>query len=193
MRRPIDHTGERFGRAIAVAEDPVRDKGRGARWDCICDCGKMFVAPARDLVRGHTQSCGCLATEHTQRMHAANVTHGQSHNHRTREYATWENMKSRCLNPHATGYANYGGRNITITPRWLIFENFFADLGPKPKGLSLDRIDNDGNYEPGNARWATPYEQVHNRRPPRRRSAHRCLSLTIQGSGAFGPSMRCRT
>lgn len=77
-------------------------------------------------------------------------------------------MLQRCTNPRVTGYANYGGRGIRVNPRWETFENFLADMGERPNGLTLDRINNDGNYEPGNCRWATRLQQVHNRRTPKR-------------------------
>lgn len=80
------------------------------------------------------------------------------------EYMSWRAMKSRCLNPNATGYKNYGGRGITVCARWLDFQNFYADMGPRPEGTSLDRIDVNGNYEPGNVRWSTDTAQVRNRR-----------------------------
>ena len=102
-----------------------------------------------------------------------NTTHGLSH---TRAYHCWRGMKVRCSNPRYDWYEYYGGRGIAVCERWLIFENFYADMGDPPPGMSLDRIDVDGNYEPGNCRWATAAEQVANRRPrQKRRRKQRCI------------------
>ena len=115
--------------------------------------------------RGHTVSAVTA-----ERMRAAHVRHGhggrRDNGTRSPEYNAWDGMKQRCLNPNTVGYAGYGGRGITVCPRWLAFDNFLADMGckPEPKSLySLDRIDNNGNYEPGNCRWATNSQQKKNR------------------------------
>lgn len=158
-----DLTGHRFGRLVVECRDgSIR---AGAAWSCRCDCGGAVRVVGAKLSNGNTQSCGCLHREITSsRQQVNNRSHGMTG---SAEYRTWNGIHQRCTNPARPGYRNYGGRGITICDRWLSFENFFADMGPKPKGLSIERDDNDGPYEPGNCRWATAKEQSRNRRVTR--------------------------
>ena len=147
-------TGLRFGRLVAL-RPKTSDRHGKKRWVCACDCGKRSTAVAGDLLSGKTKSCGC-------RM---GVRHGL---YNTPIYVLWWNMRSRCFNPRNPEYKNYGGRGITICGRWLSFVAFhtdiLAEIGERPRGKSFDRINNDGNYEPGNVRWATPSQQTKNQR-----------------------------
>ena len=149
--KTIDLGGKRFGRLVAQR----REYGtKRVSWRCLCDCGRECVVNG-DVLRASRQiSCGCWRIEQRFR-------HGGSY---TAEYRVWWAMKQRCENPRGQRYPDWGGRGISVCKRWQDFANFFADMGKRPGGLTLDRIDNDGNYEPGNCRWTTPAEQMRNRR-----------------------------
>lgn len=154
-----DLTGQRFGR-LTVTRFIGRDlRAKTSQWECLCDCGNTCIATAAHLGR-HTHSCGCLRRENSAAMHRI---HGKT---RTPEHGTWTWMRNRCLNPTNQRYSEYGGRGIKICERWLeSFENFFADMGPRPSPQhSIERENNNGNYEPGNCKWATRTEQNRNSR-----------------------------
>jgi hypothetical protein len=137
-----DRTGHRFGKLTAISEEG-RSKGGDVMWRCACDCGnECVVVPTREL-----SSCGCNRHRMTK----------------TPVYRAWANMKDRCDNPRSARYHRYGGRGITVCDAWQKFEGFYADMGLRPRGGTIDRTDNNGNYEPGNCRWITNFAQQSNR------------------------------
>jgi len=160
----IDLTGKSFGRLV-VRERAGADKGGHARWRCLCLCGRETIVEGGSLRRGDTASCGCIAIERGRDQGLSNIRHGHSTDGgHSPTYHSWHAMTQRCTNPKHKGYPNYGGRGIKICERWRKFSNFLADMGERPEGKTLDRKDNDGNYEPGNCRWATYGEQNSNQR-----------------------------
>ena len=156
--RPLDLNSKVFGRLGVVAKcDP---KGDGAIWwDCECQCGQKKEVRGSDLNRGFVQSCGCWKAE----MPKTRATHGASG---TRLYRIWQAMKDRTGNSNASRYAYYGGRGIYLCQEWHYFEAFqkWSLSNGYRDDLSIDRINNNGNYEPANCQWATQQTQVHNRR-----------------------------
>jgi len=158
--------GLKFGRLTVVAY-AGSDNHRHSRWQCSCICGKTTIATSCNLTSGEVASCGCGEIEN---RYTINLRHGHTRGYQqTPEYYSWLAMFTRCTNPNRREWQNYGGRGIKVCQRWMDFENFLADMGPRPVGLSLERMNNDGNYEPGNCKWATAKEQANNRRPRRRR------------------------
>lgn len=152
-----DISGKRFGRAVAIEYMGLDESKKRSLWKCVCDCGEEFICRKDSLKRGSIQSCGCLGKE---RRLEANTKHGM---HNTKIYKVWTSMLQRCENPNEKAYENYGGRGIKVHPKWHSFEGFWEDMkSGYSEGLSLDRIDVDGDYEPGNVRWATRFEQQNN-------------------------------
>ena len=167
MRR-LDLTGRTFGR-LAVVACGGPDKRGSILWDCLCECGNRKPIRGADLKRGLVQSCGCWNSEVTSRR---NLSHGKS---TTRLYRIWQAMHDRTGNPRASNYKYYGARSIKVCAEWTDFEPFaeWAEQNGYESHLSIDRINNDGNYEPLNCRWATQSQQVRNSR--------RCKILNQQG------------
>jgi hypothetical protein len=179
----IDITGHHYGR-LTVINISHHDRRGHILWACRCDCGTKAIVRRGDLQQGRTRSCGCLKRD---------ITRSQStkHGHAPREgrsgaYRSWAAMRQRCRVNH-----NYSERGIKVCKRWLSFERFFTDMGSRPRGLTLDRINNDGDYKPGNCHWVTRAEQARNQRRTKLsaakahmiRSDTRSLSKTAQDYG----------
>lgn len=159
---PLDLTGQIFGRLTAIEADGVNKAGQYI-WLCSCACGNSHSVTGTQLVEGKTRSCGCYAKEVCGK---ASITHGRAN---TPEYGAWKNAIARCHDPENKAYENYGGRGIKVCERWqglaeIGFLNFLEDMGKRPEGASLDRVDVNGDYHPNNCRWTDVYTQGYNTR-----------------------------
>lgn len=156
MPKFIDLTGMKFGRLTVIERAPENTKDGHPRWLCKCECGNTCVVDGKNLRRGDTKSCGCLYGQNHEMSHS-------------KIYRTWKDIKTRCFSPNCKNYHNYGGRGITMFPEWINdFQKFYDYVSKLPhfgeEGYTLDRINNDGNYEPDNLRWADSKTQRRNRR-----------------------------
>lgn len=152
-RTAINESGNRYGKLLVMHR--AGEAGKQATWLCVCDCGEEVVVSGGSLRGGRTTSCGCYAKECV-------TTHGM---HKTTTYSTWTHMKHRCYNESFEQYEDYGGRGIIVCDSWLSsFENFLSDMGERPEGMTLDRVDVHGNYCKENCRWASHTDQSFNQK-----------------------------
>jgi hypothetical protein len=165
-----DITGRRFG-SLLVCWPDGKNANAHILWLCVCDCGRLVHKFGTNLLSGKTVLCG----EGDHKKRAAKALNSSP------EHRVWMGMVERCSNPNHNRYEYYGGRGIRVCDRWLNFENFYADMCPRPVGprrMTIDRIDSNGNYEPGNCRWADYFEQARNQRPKRLNRNNRLITIS---------------
>lgn len=155
--RVIDLSGKTFGRLAVISRNGSDDRGQ-ALWLCSCSCGSRKTIRGAEIRRGKAVSCGCLRME---RLKSGSPTHGMTG---SPTWSTWRDMRKRCSNPKAQNFKHYGGRGIKVCERWQDFSAFLEDMGQRPDGTSIERIDVNGGYEPGNCIWLPSKEQPNNTR-----------------------------
>lgn len=179
-----------FGKLTAI--EPARTRNGRSGWLLKCECGGVAVSMTSQLLARRVSSCGCLRVMAASRLRAVNTTHGKT---TTRTFKIWTGMRARCSYPNAIGYQNYGGRGIRVCQRWNSFENFLADMGAAPDGMQIDRIDNHGNYEPGNCQWVTAHANSRNRRSTRlltHNGETKCITDWAAALGISAQAIRLR-
>lgn len=147
-RRVTDLTGQRFEHLTVLRPTDERTSNHFVIWECECACGAVVRVSSKDLLRHRIYSCGCVRAPRATRAGM--------------EYSIWTDMKTRCYNRNSNRYKRYGARGIKVCDRWLVFANFLTDMGPRPSGMTLDRINNDRDYSPDNCRWASNHTQIRN-------------------------------
>ncbi len=198
MTKKIDRTGHRYGNLTVLSEaEPKRHPGGdvSVHWICKCDCGTVKPVSGKALGSGLTISCGCASAAKAKRRLTKHGMCGSA------EYRTWRHMIDRCTNPSDAGYAYYGGRGIRVHKPWVAsFRKFYDYVGPRPGSIySIDRVDNNGNYEPGNVRWATPTQQANNKRRPKRKThcvaghALTAENVYVQEKTGYRFCLKCRS
>lgn len=192
-RKALDLTGEVVGRLTVIRLLTRKRSSFGKLqylWECQCTCGKMVIKPTCTLRAGTTKSCGCWSFEHAKGK-AYRKTHGHTCSRTTqgfvsKTYASWSAMHTRCRNPKQKTYSYYGGRGVTVCESWNTFENFLKDMGERPEGKTLDRIDCNGNYSPENCKWSTHAEQSRNTRVRKLDVAKvRCILIDPRANGVI--------
>lgn len=148
---------------LTFVKEHGRNKHRAMLWECLCDCGTITIQRRYDVLSERVMSCGCYGRSKLEL--GRKLIHGMAD---TPTYNSWMDMKARCRNKNHKDYAYYGGRGIKVCKRWMDFRNFIKDMGDRPLGLTIERINNDSGYKPSNCRWATRAEQNRNKRPQKR-------------------------
>jgi len=176
--------GDKFGR-LTLVEPAGLVSGRPG-WRCLCDCGSVAVVQQKRLISGHTKSCGCIRKEGTATKHG-----NRRRSCTSPTYISWQAMTQRCGDPARDSFGGYGGAGVTVCERWQSFPAFLEDMGERPDGTTIDRIDGSLGYQPGNCRWATPVEQANNKRTNRQITMNGETRSLAQWAVAVGITEAC--